>query len=264
MLSHLVEIEGDVERRFQAADRTFLFLDFDGTLAPIESDFTAPRLDPAVAETLDWLTARPSMVATIISGRAVEDLFSRIRLDRLIYAGNYGLEIFGRDVRFVEPMAAALRARVEHLSNDIALRLRPIAGASVEFKGLTATVHYRQADELDYAEIHASVRAAVGREGVLFRIIHGLKAIEILPRTDWHKGAAARWIIKHFGAENALTIYLGDDAADEEAFAALPEAVTIKVGDQPTRARYRLPDPAAVHEFLGWLGGLATPRVQRA
>ena len=51
-----------------------------------------------------------------------------------------------------------------------------------------------------------------------------------------------------------MTVYLGDDASDEDAFAVLPDAVTIKVGAAvATCARYQLSGPSAVHEFLLWL-----------
>ena len=264
MLSYLVDLVVDVQERLQAAERTFLFLDFDGTLTPIEADFAAPKLNPDIAETLSLLASQSSLVITIISGRAVEDLFARIRLGGLIYAGNHGLEIFGQDLRFVEPLASRRRNRLERLSNEIAMRLRSIAGVVVEFKGLTASVHYRQAAESDHAEIHESVRISVGRAGGLFRLVHGLKVIEIVPRTNWHKGAAALWIINRLGGERALTIYLGDDAGDEEAFSVLSDAVTVKVGAQPSCAGYRLPHPAAVHEFLRWLATHSTQWAQRA
>jgi trehalose 6-phosphate phosphatase len=265
MLSYLVDTIVDIQERFEAEEKTFLFLDFDGTLAPIEADFAAPKLDPGLGETLALLSSNPSVITTIISGRAVEDLFARIRLQGLIYAGNHGQEIFGRNVHFVEPVAAGRRNSLERLTNDIAARLRPIAGTAVEFKGLTSSVHYRQAAESDYAEIQESVRVAAGRDERLFRLLHGIKAIEILPRTKWHKGAAAQWILNRFGGDGALVIYLGDDAADEEAFEVLPDAVTIKVGGaQPTHARYRLPHPAAVHELLRWLATLTAPKARRA
>ena len=52
-----------------------------------------------------------------------------------------------------------------------------------------------------------------------------------------------------------LVFYLGDDRTDEDAFASLPDGVTVKIGspDDPTLARYRLPDPDSVHAFLEWL-----------
>jgi len=264
MLDSMVDLVVEVEERFRPGSRSFLFLDFDGTLAPIEADFARPRLDAAASETLAALAALPSLVTTIISGRAVEDVFARIRVEGLIYAGNHGMEIFGRDLRFVEPLAAGRRAQLERLSRELAERLRPIPGAQVEAKGLTTCVHYRNASEDDQAAIIESVRRAAERGGALFRLIHGLKAIEILPRTNWHKGAAAQWILERFGAEDALTIYAGDDAGDEEAFAALRGAVTVKVGRaQPTLARYWLPHPAAVREFLRWLSILVAASAQR-
>ena len=104
------------------------------------------------------------------------------------------------------------------------------------------------------AEIQAAVRAAVARNGRLFRVNTGRKVLEIVPRTDWHKGAAVRWINSHLAETPRLSIYVGDDSSDEDAFSVLPDAVTIKVGHAKTTcAQYQLPGPPAVHEFLRWL-----------
>jgi trehalose 6-phosphate phosphatase len=107
-----------------------LFLDFDGTLVPIEPNPASPRLDPATTETLTLISNRDFLVTTIISGRAVEDLYARIRLNGLIYAGNHGLEIFGRSLRFVESVASSRRKQLEQLCEQLAAQLRPIAGRS--------------------------------------------------------------------------------------------------------------------------------------
>jgi trehalose-6-phosphatase len=48
-----------------------------------------------------------------------------------------------------------------------------------------------------------------------------------------------------------LPIYLGDDAADESAFAVLSCGITVCVGPrQPTEARFRLRNPQEVRTFL--------------
>ena len=48
-----------------------------------------------------------------------------------------------------------------------------------------------------------------------------------------------------------LPIYVGDDATDERAFAALKGAITVRVGPSGhTHASYRVADPAEVHRFL--------------
>jgi trehalose 6-phosphate phosphatase len=254
MFDAVSQVVTEVEDRIANAVRLSLFLDFDGTLVPIEADPHSPRLDPATLDTLQALSDRDSVVTTIISGRAIEDLYTRIRLNRLIYAGNHGREIFGRNLRFVEPLAFACQKRLELLCEDLRADLRPLDGVAVEFKGLTATVHYRQAARSCIPEVEAAVRAAAARAGGALQVNPGLKVFEISPRTGWHKGAAVRWINRQLGQGPALTLYLGDDTSDEDAFQALPDAITIKVGSMPvTSARYRLPDPAAVHQFLLWL-----------
>jgi trehalose 6-phosphate phosphatase len=254
MIQAQAPLLSEVEDRIRSAKLISLFLDFDGTLAPISADPTAPRLDPETAATLKLLSSQSRLVMTIISGRAVEDLYARIRLPDLIYAGNHGLEIFGRDFRFVEPLAAERREALERLSEALELELYPIAGTIVEFKGLTASVHHRLAAEADRGAIQQTVYAATARYGDLFRVNPGRKVFDIVPRTNWHKGAAVQWINAHLGEPDLLTVYLGDDTSDEDAFSVLPDAITIRVGNMPvTCARYQLPGPAEVHEFLQWL-----------
>ena len=244
----------EVEDRIQSAGLVSLFLDFDGTLVPILANPMEPQLGPDAVETLKLLSSREFLTTTIISGRAVEDLYGRVRLENLIYAGNHGLEIFGRDLRFVEPLAWLRREQLATLCGELGAQLRHIPGVLAEFKGLTASVHYRMAADADVAEVQTAVYAAAARNGGLFRVNPGRKVLEIVPRTDWHKGAAVRWINSHLAETPVLTIYLGDDTSDEDAFSVLPGAITIKVGRAAaTCARYRLPDPAAVHEFLLWL-----------
>ena len=159
-----------------------------------------------------------------------------------------------RDLGFVEPLAWSRREQLDVLCSELGMELRTIAGAFVEYKGLTASIHYRQAAEMDVAKIQAAVRNAVARNDGLFRVNSGRKVLEILPRTQWHKGAAVLWINSHLTKKPALSIYLGDDTSDEDAFGVLTDSITVKVGGAPvTCAHYRLPDPAAVRDFLLWL-----------
>jgi trehalose 6-phosphate phosphatase len=265
MSKMLAQLINEVKSPIQAANWVSLFLDFDGTLVPISQDPAEPRLNADTADTLKSIASQKFLTITIISGRAVEDLYGRIRLEGLIYAGNYGLEIFGRNLRFVEPLAWSRRDDLEALCETLAEELQAVPGAFVEYKGLTASVHYRRSAQADVAGIRATVRAAVARLGGLFQVNTGRKVLEIVPHTEWNKGAAAKWINRHLNETPGLSIYVGDDTSDEAAFRALPDAITIKVGAAPaTCARYQLPDPAAVHEFLLWLSARETGRNGRA
>ncbi|HVN06113.1 MAG TPA: trehalose-phosphatase [Bryobacteraceae bacterium] len=254
MFNTLTPVISEVREHVGTSGFVSLFLDFDGTLVPITADPSAPLLDPDTAEILHLISGQDVSTTTIISGRAVEDLYARIRLAGLIYAGNHGLEVFGRNLRFVEPLAWERRDPLARLCEKLAAELAPIDGAAVECKGLTASVHYRLADVADWPEIQRIVYAAAARNNSLFRIAPGRKTFDIVPRTSWHKGALVEWINRQFDRKDTLTVYVGDDDSDEEAFSVLSDAITIKVGDGPlTCARHQLPDPVAVHEFLLWM-----------
>jgi trehalose-phosphatase len=254
MLKSLLQSLPEVDARIQSANRIALFLDFDGTLAPIVADPSTARLSEVVREALLRLVERESIVTTVISGRAVEDLYVRIRVDNVIYSGNHGLEIFGRGLRFVEPAADARRGHLRRLTELLMGRLRHIPGVLVEDKGLTTSIHFRQAVEGDVPAIEQAVRASVAASGSWFRLGTGREVFEIVPRTDWHKGAAVKWIMRNLREDGCLPIYAGDDNSDEDAFAVLPDGVTIRVGGQPaTCAHYSVPGPAEVYRFLVWL-----------
>ncbi|MBZ5595312.1 MAG: trehalose-phosphatase [Acidobacteriia bacterium] len=254
MCHSLLQDLASVEERLRAAVRILLFLDFDGTLVPFVQDPSEARLDEGARQTLAQISRNARTVTTIISGRSASDICGRIGLDGVVYAGNHGLEICGRRLQFVEPVAAARQEKLAHLSTQLAAQLRDVEGAIVEFKGLTASVHYRWVAASEVARIQSAVEAAVALAPASFRLISSKMAFDIIPRTGWDKGKAVCWIKQHLGNGKALSIYLGDDLTDEDAFRVLPDGITVKVGSiTATSARYCLADPAAVHEFLNWL-----------
>ena len=244
----------EAAERIRRAGEISLFLEFDGTLAPIVSDPREARLPDDTRAALAAISRKGNVAAAVISGRALGDVRARVGLPEMTYAGSHGLEIDGPRLYFVEPAAAAVREELRQLSGRLAEELRPRAGVLVECKGLTTTVHYRNAAEGDAVLIEQTVRRAVRPATAAFRVNPGKKVWEIVPRTNWNKGSAVRWILAHWGRPEASCIYFGDDRTDEDAFRALPEALTFKVGGgHGTRAKYCAPGPAAVEEFLRWL-----------
>jgi trehalose 6-phosphate phosphatase len=135
----------DVASSVGGAGHVFLFLDFDGTLAPIVEDPGAASMPLETRELLVSLAGRRRFSLAIISGRSLSDLQRRVGLEGLTYAGNLGLAIRGPGLSFVEPIAAERMGVLQELSQDLELRLRHISGAEVENKGLTASVHFRGA-----------------------------------------------------------------------------------------------------------------------
>src|SRR5206468_4160628 len=150
-----------VAARLAQAPHVLLYLDYDGTLAPIVSDPAKACLSAPMAVTLRALGACELMSVTIISGRERADLQARVGVPGLIYAGNHGLEISGPGFVFIEPAAVACEEALQRLAADLTVRLRPIAGAFVEDKGLTVSVHFRQAPPEARDAIRHIVEAAL-------------------------------------------------------------------------------------------------------
>jgi trehalose 6-phosphate phosphatase len=250
LLDHL----SDIESLLQQYRRVLLFLDFDGTLTPIVELPNQAELPPQTRVTLERLSELEACSITIISGRSLNDIRERVGMANLIYAGNHGLEIWGDGLQFVEPDAVQRIKILGELSRRLRERLRHIPGVEVENKVLTTTVHFRRAPRSCLDELRKLVYAELVCSRRIFRVRRGLQVIEVRPRVNWDKGTAVRWIQQVKGSADTLSLYIGDDATDEDAFAALPEGVTIRVGNtKETAARYYLDEQKLVTHFLGWL-----------
>lgn len=250
----LLESLDEVGAAIEAASRPAIFLDFDGTLAPIADSPRLAQLPLGTRATLERLARCGGCTLGIISGRSLEDVRRRVGIDGLIYAGNHGLEIRGGGLHFEEPSAVALKTDIGGAVGALSSLLRRVDGVLVEPKGLTASIHYRRVDAGDRDEVERAVRKVVPEDHPDLVVIAGKMVWEIRPRVVWNKGKAIGWIREQLGLGQALTFYLGDDRTDEDAFAQVGRFVTARVGPpQPTRAGYRLADTAEVDEFLVWL-----------
>jgi trehalose-phosphatase len=238
--------------------RPAVFLDFDGTLAPIAGRPEVVELAPPTRSSLAAL-ARRCPVA-VVSGRDAADVRSRVGLDALWYAGSHGFEIAGPDGS-THCHARGIEALPELDAAERALRseLDGVEGAIVERKRFSLAAHYRLAAERDVARVERAVEAAAARSPGL-RLRRGKKVVELQPRADWDKGWAVLWLLTalHLEGPDVLPIYLGDDQTDEDAFRAVAgRGVGIAVLDspRPTAAGYSLRDPAEVRRFLDGLAG---------
>jgi trehalose 6-phosphate phosphatase len=247
-LSHL-------EDRIANAPHLLVFVDYDGTLAPLTEHPAQAQLDADVRQTLRTLVERPNTTLVVLGGRSLEDLQHLVGVDEAIYAANHGLEIAGPDFCFVSNVPPGLQSELVDMLNGLSARLGEFPGAWIEDKWLTLTVHLRRVPEARRGEVEAIVRDELARHGADLLCTPGQAVLEIRPPVLWDKGTACHWIRKKFAYLQPLSIYLGDDRTDEEAFCVLDDAITVKVGNQlePTAARYGLAGPEEVREFLHWL-----------
>lgn len=250
LLNHLAEIRS----RIDSARRFFLCLDFDGTLTPLADRPEQAFLPPPVRAVLEESVACPRLRLALVTGRALGDIRERVSLPGIYYAANHGLELFGPGVDFVEPLAALRRAPLQLLTRQLQWQLAQIPGALVEPKRLTTSVHYRLVPDTQRDYMQRIVRATVDASKGYFQVRNGTCVWEVRPDIPWNKGSAISWLRDRLGWSDALTIYCGDDCTDEDAFAALQDGLTIKVGPAgSTLAQYSVHGPEQVLEFLQWL-----------
>jgi trehalose-phosphatase len=241
--------------RLERAPQLLLFLDFDGTLAPIVERPELAVLPSSVRGVLKNLQKLPWMGLSFVSGRSLENLKSRVALEGAVYAGNHGLEIEGPGIRFDHPHALRLSGALGEITDRIASRAATLDGVEIEKKGLTTSVHFRGASAATRRWLLWLLRELVPSDDKRFVWKEGLLVYELRPCVAWNKGHAIRWIRNQLGMAAALPVILGDDLTDEDAFVAFDDAVSICVNPRvATAANYSLRDPEEVEEFLTWLG----------
>ncbi len=238
--------------RVASAPHTLLLLDFDSTLAAHQPHPDLVRVPTPALRWLCDLLCNPRLSAGLVSGRPIRDLGEHVPFQGMIFAGNHGNEIRGRGLHFIEPLAFLVEPDMEQIASQLQTMFAGQDLIWVENKRLTATVHMRGAEPLP-AQHASDLVSALVRESPRLRCRGGRDSIDILPNNDWHKGAAIRWIQKELDLDDALLLYAGDDASDEDVFREFPDALTIHVGHGYTQARFRAESPVEIWALLGTL-----------
>jgi trehalose 6-phosphate phosphatase len=240
-MRYLQDNWNSVRPRLRAAKTIALFLDFDGTLAPLQARPEEVQLPPATRRVLRRLASRQKIRLWVVSGRRQADVCRRIAVPGIHCLGLYGWENGG--LPHVGPvtsrMLAEARARV-------ARGLDPAGGLWIEDKGVTFALHYRAASPLEVQHARAAMDGVRDGFGHRLNVAQGDHVWEVMPRALRGKGHAVRHHLHHT-CPAALPVYIGDDAADEAAFLALSHGITACVGPaRLTHAKFRLRDPLEV------------------
>lgn len=193
--------------------RSALFVDFDGTLAPIVADPGAARALPGAADVLARLAARYGVVA-VVSGRPVAFLLDALGVvPRLRLVGLYGMEEWSEPGPVAEvPGVGRWRPVVARVA-ERALAAAP-PGAEVEPKGLTVTLHWRQNPVAEGWARDLAARA-LADDGLVAQA--GRMALELRPPVDTDKGT----VVRRLGHGRWAAAAFGDDLGDLPAFTAL-------------------------------------------
>ena len=243
----------DFEKALKKKNALLLF-DFDGTLTPIVSEPKKAKLHLSVERYIKALSRKKRIEIGIVSGRAIKDIMRLIGVKDIYYAGNHGLEIKSPKRLFIHPSAKKYSKYIRCISSDLKRRLSGIKGVILENKKLSLSLHYRLVPQKYIPKLKSEFRTIstpyIKRKRI--RISGGKKILEIRPPILWDKGKAVKMIEKMVGWRRGLTVFVGDDQTDEDAFKVMKKGdFPICVGRKKiSKARYFLKSPNEVRRLL--------------
>lgn len=251
-MKDLLDSLDEIDPLLRGAERILIATDFDGTLCPLARSPAYVRVDPATLSVLRILQASDDVPVAIITGRPVSDVRARLPFVT-IFAGNHGLEIETGRFRFVHPQAEAAAPQLQQACRTLEGAIRKWRGAWVEYKRLSATLHYRNVEPGAQVGLLWTARRTLSVFGRTFALRSGNLALEIRPKIEWDKGCALRMIRDRYAPGDPV-ICIGDDRTDESMFTANNAHPNIYVGvSGRSAAGYRARNPAEVAIFLSHL-----------
>ena len=229
-----------------ALEGAALFLDLDGTLAPIAERPEDVRPDPRRTDLLQKLGVRLNGRLAVVSGRSLSEIDHILESRVTCVAAIHGL--VRRDAQGVigeaapHPGLVAARTALREFAERDARLL-------IEDKALSLTMHYRQAPDrapevISLAERIATVTGLTLQPGDM---------VVELRTPGASKGDSIRAFMTEEPFRGAKPIFLGDDLTDEHGFFAARQlgGYGILVGpERKTTAAYRM---EGVEAALTWL-----------
>jgi trehalose 6-phosphate phosphatase len=245
--------------RLAGAQRLWLFLDYDGTLADFAPTPEHVTPDPELVDLLTRLAHNPRFRVAVVSGRRLAHVQKLVPVPGILLAGTYGIELQTPDGKRVDRLDyQVIRPALDGLKPHWAGLIAGRGGFYLEDKGWTLALHARFAGE-DVAEQVLETARGMAAEairsdaGELFRLLGGHKFLEVGPRLA-DKGRTVEYLLETDPWPGALPLYLGDDDKDEEAFSVIKAAggIAVLVAAQPreTEADFRLESPQKARSLL--------------
>jgi trehalose 6-phosphate synthase/phosphatase len=242
----------DLPEQLMAAPLRHILLDYDGTLVPF---FALPELaapDRELAELLQRLVQTPGNLVHIVTGRtraSIEPWLGHLPVSLHAEHGFWSRQPGGSWIANSLSDGSwkdALRTLVSQF-------VEGIPGALMEEKDVSLALHYRNADPSVAHERLRWMREEFRRRAVdELEVLEVAKVFEIRLR-EIHKGLVGSALRANLDPSTAI-LAVGDDRTDEDLFSSLPaSAITVRVGNGNSRAKYCVRDVAEVRVLLARL-----------
>jgi trehalose-phosphatase len=239
--------------RLGAARDCVLLTDYDGTLAPFHERPECARPWPTAVAAIEALMEQRATRVVVVSGRELKDLLPLLPFRRRPEIwGAHGWQRLLPDGRLVErETGSAARGKLDDAARQA--RAWERAGARLEGKPASVALHWRglpaaTVEQVRGAAIEAWRPHAGGGSVELLEFDGGLE----LRALGHNKHDAVKTVLSETPG-GSVAAYLGDDATDEDAFAAVKPrglAVLVRAAARPTRADLWLQPPDGLVAFL--------------
>ncbi len=206
----------DIVRAVAESARPGIVLDFDGTISEIMPSPELAVIHPRISETLPVIVDRYVVVA-VLSGRAVRDVASRVGISGINYVGNHGAEsIVNGQLRVLSASApAGIGQALDYIRRTV-----DIPGLVYEDKRFSASIHYRQVEDVQHAErqLRRALTRAPGSD--MLDTFWGRRVLELRPATAITKGDAIAYLAAQYSLD--ALVFVGDDTTDVDGLRRLP------------------------------------------
>lgn len=227
------------------------FLDLDGSLIELANTPDAVSVGPELRQLLRHVHQACGGALALVSGRSLADLDKHLDMPGLPMAGQHGLE--WRDAAGRVQRCASPSTEQQHIRRNLEAIQKRHPGLLLEDKGLALALHYRQAPALA-GYVHRLLNRLVQEAGNGLYLQKGKRVVEVKP-IGADKGTAIAAFMAEAPFHGRRPVFIGDDVTDESAFSKVNHlaGLSIKVGPGRTHASWRLPDVAAVRNWLAAL-----------
>ena len=238
---------------YQEASKRLIVLDYDGTLMNFHVDPQAVKPDEDLLNLLSSLCQDEKNKMVINTGRdktTIKNWLGHLPID---FAAEHGVWIKKGDNWLQNPgLRSEWKKEIRPVLEQLVERT---PGSFIEEKDFSLAWHYRRADKnLGAKRVRESKDVLAYLIANLdLQILDGNKVVEV-KNTGVSKGQATlEWL--HLEQWDFI-LAIGDDHTDEDIFKVLPKkAFSVKVGEHPSIANYRIRTVEQVRELLGLLVG---------
>lgn len=249
------KIVDELTKAFREARDRLVLLDYDGTLVGFDARPARAVPDQGLIELLLDLAREPRTRVFILSGRDRETLerwFGDIPVGLAAEHGTFVRAPGATDWEGGEGPPPEWKDAVRQAMQVYVDRT---PGSLLEEKERAMVWHYRAAEPLQGERRARELRYALGHlvENAGLSVTEGRKVIEVREVGTTKGDVVNRLLVEE---HPDLVLAIGDDVTDEDMFAALtPDAWSIKVGVEGSRARFRVASSSAVRKLLKRLAG---------